>query len=302
MKVFISWSGRRSRIIAEALNGWLPNVIQSLETFYSPEIEKGTRGGAEINAVLEGTSFGIICLTPDNLKSEWIHYEAGALAKINDQNTRVWTLLNGLNHSDVAQPLAQFQHTLTEKEDVYRLVESINKHLDKPLSDISLRKTFEIWWSELEGSFKRAEEVGNQKNEKENQNAENIRTEREILNEILEILRGQQRVKQRNFIDTALKNIQGNYPKIRIVFGDTPTDADTAGEITSKLKRFFPHNSHFSFYPMLTDLMLEITPNGYISEEGLVYILSLMPNELKAEIKSVSIADMSGLNNFIELW
>ena len=87
MKIFISWSGARSEIIAKGLSEWLPNVIQSIDIFYSPAIEKGTRGGAEINNVLAETNFGIICLTPENLENTWIHYEAGALAKINDEKT-----------------------------------------------------------------------------------------------------------------------------------------------------------------------------------------------------------------------
>ena len=108
MKIFISWSGKRSRAVAKALNDWLPKVIQAVKPFYSPEIEKGTKSVEEINSSLEGTSFGIICLNKENLESPWIHYEAGALSKTD--GARIWTLLHNLNHSDVAQPLAQFQH------------------------------------------------------------------------------------------------------------------------------------------------------------------------------------------------
>jgi len=190
MKIFISWSGERSRIIAEGLNEWLPNIFQYIEVFYSPAIEKGTKGSAEINANLEGTSFGIICLTAENLQNNWIHYEAGALAKINDDNTRVWTLLIGLSPSNVKQPLGQFQHTLAQKADIYKLLHSINKHLQKPLSEIALQRTFERWWSDFEDKIKEAENLTN-----ETQTAENIRPDREILDEILDILRTNQRFK-----------------------------------------------------------------------------------------------------------
>lgn len=37
MKVFISWSGDRSRAIAEELRYWLPTIVQSLEPFISTQ-------------------------------------------------------------------------------------------------------------------------------------------------------------------------------------------------------------------------------------------------------------------------
>jgi len=80
MKVFISWSGERSRIIAEALREWLPAVIQSADAWLSTQdIEKGSRPLDELTKELKGTSLGIVCLTPENLGERWIHFEAGAL-------------------------------------------------------------------------------------------------------------------------------------------------------------------------------------------------------------------------------
>jgi hypothetical protein len=44
MKVFISWSGSRSKQIAKILHDWLPIVLQNIEAFMSTEeIEKGMR-------------------------------------------------------------------------------------------------------------------------------------------------------------------------------------------------------------------------------------------------------------------
>ena len=205
MKIFISWSGDQSRIIAEGLNAWLPKVIQAVKTFYSPEIEKGIRGIEEINKTLEGTSFGIICLTPENLASTWIHYEAGALSKIKD--TRIWTLLFNLRHSDIVQPLAQFQHTLSTKEDIYKLVDSINANLSEPLDKSVLRDSFERWWSDFEEILKNAEKVVKIAVKDTDKN---IRTDREILNEILDTMRQQERrdisIKSINEVLGSLRN------------------------------------------------------------------------------------------------
>jgi len=109
MKIFISWSERQSKEIARALSEWLRLVIQAVEPFYSPEIEKGTKWSNELDGALEGTHFGIVCLTSDNCKSTWIHFEAGALSKTG--NARIWTFLCGLKPSDVPPPLSKFPYS-----------------------------------------------------------------------------------------------------------------------------------------------------------------------------------------------
>ncbi len=44
MKVFISWSGKRSRALAEAFRDWLPNDTQAIKPWMSDvDIDKGTR-------------------------------------------------------------------------------------------------------------------------------------------------------------------------------------------------------------------------------------------------------------------
>lgn len=187
MNIFISWSGAKSRAIAEALTVWLPKVIQAVKPFYSPEIEKGARSIEEINSSLEGTTFGIICLTPENRESTWIHYEAGALAKTKD--ARIWTLLHGLDHSDVAQPLAQFQNTITSFEDMSILLKSINQRLENPLQISVLEDSHQKWWPDLEAKL--AEIDKNFKKPAAKGLPENIRSDRDVLNEILEILRSQ---------------------------------------------------------------------------------------------------------------
>src|SRR5947209_17570002 len=129
MKVFISWSGERSKAVAEALRYWLPNVIQALEPWMSADdIERGTRWRSGLASELEQSSVGIICLTQENLDSTWIHFEAGALSK-QQQNTYVCTLLCDVEPTDVREPLAQFQHTRANKDDLRKLIFTINNTL-----------------------------------------------------------------------------------------------------------------------------------------------------------------------------
>lgn len=96
--VFISWSGERSRWVADALRDWLPAVLQSVKPWMSADIKKGTRGQTTISDKLDKVKVGIVCLTPENLQEPWILFEAGALSKAVDKNSYVCTYLLGDSH------------------------------------------------------------------------------------------------------------------------------------------------------------------------------------------------------------
>jgi hypothetical protein len=102
MKVFLSWSGEISQQIAREIHDWLPIILQNVKPYMTPaDIEKGARWGSEITRELEICNFGIICLTKDNLASQWICFEAGALSKA--VTGRVASFLFGIGHADVRQ-------------------------------------------------------------------------------------------------------------------------------------------------------------------------------------------------------
>jgi hypothetical protein len=63
MKVFISWSGAKSRVLANTLREWLPNVIQFVDPWMSAEdIDKGIRWSSDVATQLEQARIGLICL------------------------------------------------------------------------------------------------------------------------------------------------------------------------------------------------------------------------------------------------
>jgi hypothetical protein len=101
-------------------------VVQAVDPYMSSEdIEKGARWNSEIAGELETCNFGIICLTPENIEAPWIHFEAGALSK-SIESARVSPILLGLKPADVTGPLVHFQSTLPHREDLLRLITSIN--------------------------------------------------------------------------------------------------------------------------------------------------------------------------------
>lgn len=190
MKVFIAWSGDRSKQAAELLNEWLPVVVQSVTPFMSSEsIRKGARWSQEIANTLAECSFGILCLTPDNLTSEWVHFEAGALSKSID-NSHVVPLLFGITATDVQQPLAQFQTALPTRQGMFSLVRDLNEALgDDALVSSVLEKSFERSWSEFEGKVALIESI-----EGSGADLADQRTDRSLLEEVVDLVRDQSRV------------------------------------------------------------------------------------------------------------
>jgi hypothetical protein len=146
--------------MADALRDWLPSVIQSVEPFLSTEIDKGTRWSAEIGVQLDETSFGIICVTPENVSAPWLNFEAGALSKsIQGAQTHVVPLLLGFRTpTDLEPPLGQFQAALANQADMRRVIETINGFATPVLPEARLSVYFDRWWPDLENRLRAIEE------------------------------------------------------------------------------------------------------------------------------------------------
>lgn len=150
MKVFISWSGDRSRQVAEALRIWLPRVIQTVKPWMSDsDIAAGSRWLAEVSNVLDETSIGIICVTQENLTSPWLHFEAGALSKTLDQS-RVCPIGLNLKPGQISGPLSQFQAVSLDEAGIIRVLSTLNKCMgERALPDNELSEIFSVWWPKL---------------------------------------------------------------------------------------------------------------------------------------------------------
>ena len=161
MNVFLAWSGPVSHSVAEALHKWLPSVLQKLKPFMSSaDIDKGARWRNELAKQVEGAAFAILCLTPDNLESTWIHFEAGAVSRQATEG-RVTALLVGVKPEQVVDPLAQFQNTPATEVDVKKLVVTLNALLDSDkLTDARLDDAFETYWPRLEIAITEAQAQG----------------------------------------------------------------------------------------------------------------------------------------------
>ena len=182
MKVFISWSGKRSKALANALRDWLPMALQYVEPWVSDkDISAGDRWAQAVAGELESSNFGIICVTPENLHSEWVLFESGALSK-SMLDAKVIPLLYGLEISDLSGPLSQFQAQKLEESGVMAIVKSINKVSETKTSEQIVDQLVPALWPRLRETLEAIPDT--EPSEK------HMRPQHEILEELVTSVRG----------------------------------------------------------------------------------------------------------------
>jgi len=100
---------------------------------------------------------GVICLTPENLSSSWLHFEAGALATVlRGRQRRPFTYLYDVEAGAIPGPLQEYQWTMSTRADTRRLVKDIIDSVDRPLpASESWESTFDREWERLDTALLR---------------------------------------------------------------------------------------------------------------------------------------------------
>lgn len=157
MDVFISWSGQRSRKVADFLFKWLKKFPLTIEPWVSGEaIDPGTRWSKELDEALKETNFGVLCVTKENQKEPWICFESGALAKAIER-TNVIPYLIDMSPAELEYPLKQFHAIEANKANTLKLIKTIHKVSgDKTRSEGDLTEVFDKWWPDLEDKIEEA--------------------------------------------------------------------------------------------------------------------------------------------------
>jgi hypothetical protein len=181
MKLFISWSGKRSQALAQAIRDWLPLILHYVQPWLSEaDISAGERWAEVVAKELETTNFGLLCVTRENLASPWVLFEAGSLAK-SLQGSRVIPLLLELDFSDISGPLAQFQAKKVDRAGLSEVVMSINQAAEHPVPDVRVSQLFDALWPQLE------KQLGSLP--KQASGAKPVRSQQEILEELVGSIR-----------------------------------------------------------------------------------------------------------------
>jgi hypothetical protein len=225
MKVFISWSGPRSKAIADALRQWLPGVLQAVRPYFSPDdVAKGSRWSSDIAQELEASRIGLLILTPENQTAPWLMFEAGALAKNLDRSKVCPLLFGEMEPTDVKGPLVQFQAAKFSNEEMKRVMKAINAELgDAALQPEVLNNVFEMWWPKLEErvsiQLKTTPEHGQPQ-----------RSERDLLEEVLSLTRSLALNPSRGSLDTGhppLQELMSGIARLVTVLSTKSPDIET---------------------------------------------------------------------------
>ena len=190
MKIFLSWSGQRSRGIARILKGRLPLLMNAADPWMSEtDIEKGERWGQVLSNVLDKAKVGIFCLTPSNVQRPALLFEAGAISK-SVSEARACVLLDQLQPQNLIWPWTQFQYTkLDDQIDMAKMLSDLNGWILEAGEPAVAKERFpdalDLWWPKFH------QELSALPTESTTHLPE--RSERDILEEILENLRQQGR-------------------------------------------------------------------------------------------------------------
>jgi anti-anti-sigma regulatory factor len=146
MRVFLSWSGGRSRAAANALKAWLMRLMDDISVWMSEhDIAAGAQWGAALHEQLKQSDFGVLCLTAENIAAPWILYEAGALA-VSAKAGCVVPFLIGVGAETLGPPLSLFQSVEAGREGAWKVVRAMNQARECPADEGRLREAvFEGW-------------------------------------------------------------------------------------------------------------------------------------------------------------
>ncbi len=87
-KTLPHFSGSVSKVLGAALFGWLKKLSPSFAPFMSDRDISAGSWNPQLLKALRNSDGCFACLTRENLDSEWIHFEAGAVA-LRDRHERL---------------------------------------------------------------------------------------------------------------------------------------------------------------------------------------------------------------------
>ena len=194
IKIFLSWSGDKSKKLANVFKTYVADILPKADFYFSPDdLKGGEKWRQSIEEGLNNNTYGIIFLTPSNLTSKWIYFEAGAISKSTKQ-AKILPFLYKIDVTELGQPFSDYQCKSFSTDDILTTIHEINDCQSKvyQLPSETIKRNFNRLSNEIKTEI---EEINNiseviEKSETQIEDASLMDSEDKI-NEILQIIREQ---------------------------------------------------------------------------------------------------------------
>jgi len=217
--IFISWSLPSSQKTAAKVYGFFRKLFPTFGFFISSEnISSGQRWYDVISDKLDSCNVGIIVVTNENYLRPWIHYEAGALAKVVSK-ARVMPLLCGVPTRQIADtPLSAFQAADLTKVGIRRIADSIREMTEYQQLETDFSEHFDSLWVRYGEALCEVEQVDGEPESRPATTSTTVASETDSkLDQLTEIVRSMEaRLPHRQLTEADVARIVGGHTSAAI--------------------------------------------------------------------------------------
>jgi hypothetical protein len=143
-RVFLSWSGEPSKLLAEAVADALRALSSRLEPWMSDDLEAGVEWAKALVPQIKKAKLAVLCLTHRNVNAPWITFEAGAYFTSRIRKGVVPFLLD-FSPDELTFPLGLFQSQRADWKGSRTLLLRAGELAGIPERDVQEKFEREIW-------------------------------------------------------------------------------------------------------------------------------------------------------------
>jgi hypothetical protein len=143
-RVFLSWSGESSRLVAKALSAGMQQLSERLEPWLSEDLEPGAEWASTLVPQIRKAKLAVLCLTRRNVGAVWIAFETGAYYGSRLRKGVVPYLLD-IQPAELTFPLGLFQSVTADWLGTKSLFARVGELVELDASVVEERLASTIW-------------------------------------------------------------------------------------------------------------------------------------------------------------
>jgi hypothetical protein len=144
VRVFLSWSGERSKALAMALEESIGTLSDRIEPWISDELEPGVEWASALIPQIQQARFAILCLTNRNMTAPWIAFETGAYYT-SPLREGVIPFLLDIDADELPFPIGLFQSLKADWKGTKALLTRLGRLVDLDADAVEERMVTGIW-------------------------------------------------------------------------------------------------------------------------------------------------------------